>query len=115
MSLSTNKKSKKTPRSSIRTAKKMRKCPTTSRKDLQRLSVPRVRGTPKSSNKVIQDEEKEDLSSCVRTLDTALAPLTNVVDSASPSPKRRSLRQKTKLNDVDEDVETKKPTKRVRD
>ena len=116
LSLSTNKKSKKTPRSSIRTAKKMRKCPTTSRKDLQRLSVPRVRGTPKSSNKVItQDEEKEDLSSCVRTLDTALAPLTNVVDSASPSPKRRSLRQKTKFGDVDEDVETKKPTKRVRD
>ena len=118
MSLSTNKKSKKTPRSSIRTAKKMRKCPTTSRKDLQRLSVPRVRGTPKSTNKDIQDEEKEDLSTCVRTLDTALAPLTNVVESstASPSPKRRSLRQKTKstiFNDVDEDVETKKRSRRV--
>jgi condensin-2 complex subunit D3 len=107
MSLSSKK--KKTPgtaRSSVRTAKKMKNCLSTSRKDLQRLSVPRVRGTPKND-----DEDEEDLSSCVRTLDSALAPLTNQVQTKSlSSPKRRrSLRQKTKsVSSSDEDAPARK-------
>lgn len=115
MSLS-SKKGAKTPgtaRSSVRTAKKMRKCPTTSRKDLQRLSVPRVRNTPKKSE---EDEEVMDVSGVVRTLDSALAPLTNLDETKTfSSPKRRSLRQKSKPDMIESsDSDVAKPRKRVR-
>eukprot|EP00939_MAST-03C_sp_MAST-3C-sp1_P002830 g2830.t1 len=60
--------------------KKLPRCPTTSRKDLKRCSEPRVRtdasaGMGDSSS----HEAGVDLTSCVRTLDDVLAPLTTNV------------------------------------